>query len=76
MKKKWFVIALFVSLAGCRQSLGERCQVADDCASGVCATSAPKICVPEGKTNGDIDSDLPIDAAVDAAAVAPAQPGP
>jgi hypothetical protein len=75
VNKKWLVIALFVSVAGCKQGSGERCQSNEDCSSGVCATSAPKVCVAEGGSNDPIDADLPIDAAIDAAAVAPAQSG-
>lgn len=64
MNKKWLVIALFVlSAAGCKQGIGERCQVNEDCSSGVCSSSSPKVCVGENMNNEPIDATLPIDAA-------------
>jgi hypothetical protein len=75
VNKKWLVIALFVSAAGCRQGIGERCQVNDDCSSGVCSTSSPRVCVLDDSMVGGIDADRPIDAMIDATPVAPEQPG-
>jgi hypothetical protein len=75
VNKNWLAIALFVvsaGAAGCKQGIGERCQVGNDCSSGVCSQSVPKVCV--GSNNGDqnpIDAALPADAAIDAVADAP-----
>jgi hypothetical protein len=69
--KKLFAIVLFaVSASGCKQGLGERCQVNADCASGKCSMADPRVCVD------DLNAMMPIDAVgpeapppVDAAAV-------
>jgi hypothetical protein len=71
--KHWFVIALFVPLvlaAGCKQGLGDRCEVNGDCASGTCSQAVPRICVASETDHTMVDADLPIDAAIDAPAVA------
>jgi hypothetical protein len=65
--KKWIAIAVFsvsVSMIGCKQGVGERCQVNADCAEGVCSSSEPKVCVTQAGGNEDIDAAPPIDAAV------------
>jgi hypothetical protein len=68
-------------LAGCKQGLGERCQVNADCSSNHCSMSDPQICVSNESNNmGDIDamvlppSDaaIPTDARTDAPTDAPA----
>jgi hypothetical protein len=51
---------------GCKQSEGDRCQVNEDCKSGVC-NQANGLCAVEG-------DDEPIDAAVPDAIDAPAPP--
>lgn len=70
MTKKWFAIA-FVSAslaagAGCKQGIGDRCQVDNDCASGVCSQSVPRVCVGSQTMTDQIDSSLPTDATPDA----------
>lgn len=65
MTKKLFVSALIaVSMIGCKQGLGENCQVDSDCASGACQTSIPRVCVAENGVSdgGGIDVKLPPDA--------------
>jgi hypothetical protein len=74
VNKKWLAIA-FVSLvlgagAGCKQGLGERCEVNEDCSSGVCASASPKVCVGENNNQAPIDAMLPLDTG-DAAPDAP-----
>jgi hypothetical protein len=65
--KKWITIVLLsVSVLGCKQGRGERCQVNADCAEGICSQSEPKVCVTPGTSNADIDASAPIDAAIDA----------
>jgi len=60
---KWILIALVaVSAAGCKQGIGDRCQVNADCASGVCSSSSPKVCVSEDMSQDPIDATLPLDA--------------
>jgi hypothetical protein len=75
VNKKSLAIAWFVSLVcfaavatGCKQGIGERCQVNHDCASGVCSMSSPRVCVTPDTNENQIDASLPIDAAVDATA--------
>lgn len=63
MKKKLVIIALCsavlsVLAAGCKQGLGERCQVDADCADGLsCSLSEPRIC--DDGASGDLDAGLP-----------------
>jgi hypothetical protein len=82
VSKTWLLTALPAALliAGCKQDIGERCQVNSDCASGICSRSDPKVCQANGSNSDDtqIDAMLPIDApalppdaAVDAAVDAP-----
>ncbi|HEU4727607.1 MAG TPA: hypothetical protein VFT22_06955 [Kofleriaceae bacterium] len=52
--------ALALGLVGCKQGLGERCQINADCASNHCSTSDPQICVGAGGDSmGDIDATVP-----------------
>jgi hypothetical protein len=45
---------------GCKQGLGESCQVNTDCSSNRCSMSDPHLCVStEGNTVGDIDAAVP-----------------
>ena len=75
MKRIWIAMTVFVLAAGCKQGLGDRCEVDDDCASGVCSQATPKICVSGNQQTDQIDAMLPIDAlpdtAVDAGSDAP-----
>jgi hypothetical protein len=62
--KKWIAIALLsFSLfgTGCKQGLGERCQVNADCSDGLtCSNSDPKVCVTlGGGSNEPIDATVP-----------------
>jgi hypothetical protein len=63
VNKKWLAIALFIvaGAAGCKQGLGERCQVNDDCSSGVCSSASPKVCVGDDNNQTPIDAMLPLD---------------
>jgi hypothetical protein len=64
VSEKWFLIAwCAVAAAGCRQGLGERCQVNSDCVSGICSESAPKVCVSMSGQNDQIDATVPLDTA-------------
>ena len=63
---KWIAIALLsVSMAGCKQGLGERCQTTDDCAEGVCAVrDRISVCVASGEggdAGGMFDAEAPPD---------------
>jgi hypothetical protein len=73
VNKKWLAIALFfvaAGAAGCKQGLGERCQVNEDCSSGVCSSASPKVCVGDDNNQTPIDAMLPMDTG-DAAPDAP-----
>lgn len=62
--KKWLAIALFVlaaGAAGCQQGIGERCEENQDCASGVCSSSSPKVCVGEENDQTPIMGEIPPD---------------
>jgi hypothetical protein len=64
-----FSLAACVSATGCKQGLGERCQVNSDCASGQCSMADPRVCVNDLKDQMDIDAEVP---PAEAAAVRPA----
>ncbi len=73
MKRVLFVCILalgasIVTLAACKQGQGERCQVDEDCASGLVCNKAKNTC--QSTTGGDLDADVidaaPADADVDA----------
>jgi hypothetical protein len=66
--KLWIAGLVFVSLAGCKQGLGERCQVDSDCAEGNCSQAEPKVC--GGDNASQLDAFVP-DAAIDAPADGP-----
>ncbi|HET9625181.1 MAG TPA: hypothetical protein VFP84_27625 [Kofleriaceae bacterium] len=54
---------LLVLGAGCKQGEGERCQVDDDCASGLICNQAQQLCTAPGKSGGiDATVPLPMDA--------------
>ena len=62
---KWIAIACFsVSLSGCKQGPGERCQSNEDCAVGKCSQSEPRTCggVDQTQTDAQPPPDAPIDA--------------
>jgi hypothetical protein len=66
VNQKSLAIALFVFVtglgaAGCKQGLGQRCQVDDDCSSGVCSMASPKVCVGKDDDMTMIDMLLPPD---------------
>lgn len=68
MNMKWLLGALFALLpavAGCKQGIGEHCQLDSDCASGICSKSDPKVCQGNGSGTdmSQIDAELPADAA-------------
>lgn len=56
------IAALALSAAGCRQGLGERCEVNDDCSSGICSGAMPRICVSSDQTTDQIEASVPTDA--------------
>ena len=53
-----------VLLGGCKQGLGERCQIDSDCASGTCSSGDQPVCTGAVST---IDASPKIDAGPDAA---------
>jgi hypothetical protein len=60
---KWIAIVLLsISAVGCKQGIGERCQVNADCAEGVCSSSE-QVCVTGAGNDGEIDATPPPDAA-------------
>jgi len=65
----WIAIALVAgSLAGCKQGLGERCQVDSDCSDGLsCSQADPKTCGGDNheQEDADIPEQIPPDAAPD-----------
>ena len=77
---KRLVVAMFATsllaigfVASCKQDLGERCQVDDDCEDPLVCAQATQTCSESGTSSG-IDASIPIDAppdAPDAPAVAP-----
>lgn len=68
--KAAFRISLFVVVAlalGCKQSEGDRCQIDDDCESGLVCSESEHVC--RGQTSGTIDAGVdaaPVDAQSDA----------
>ena len=66
MKRLLLMIAVLTSAAyvGCKQGDGDRCQVNDDCASGVC-NKAKGTCALDQDTD-EIDAAVIIDAPLDA----------
>lgn len=75
MKKLFLIIAL----VGCKQGAGDRCQVDDDCSSGLICNQAKLECQSPGgsndldasiidapKTDAQVILDAPADAATDA----------
>ena len=68
MKRLLIMIAVLASAAyvGCKQADGDRCQVNDDCASGVC-NKAKGTCALDNDMNlidGAVIIDAPLDAFV------------
>ncbi|MBC7978479.1 MAG: hypothetical protein H7138_26130 [Myxococcales bacterium] len=80
MKTLLSLLLLSLSLAGCKQGPGERCQVNSDCAEGNCSQAEPKVCGGDDSAQFDAapiptqidapDAPAPIDAGVDAGAEA------
>jgi hypothetical protein len=77
VKTLFAILLLSLSLSGCKQGPGERCQVNSDCADGDCSQAEPKVCGGDDSAQFDAsplptlidaaDAPLPIDAGVDAA---------
>lgn len=66
---KWIAITVVVlagpGIAGCKQGLGERCQVTADCDDGLtCSQAEPKTC--GGLNQQQIDAEIPPMDAMDA----------
>ena len=61
MNTKLLTTALvFLLAAGCKQGLGERCQVNADCDSNICSKSSPQVCVSvDDKSQTPIDAEVP-----------------
>ncbi|HEX7838552.1 MAG TPA: hypothetical protein VF469_13850 [Kofleriaceae bacterium] len=77
MNRIWIVIvALTLSAAGCKQGLGERCEVNSDCSSGVCAMASPRICVSDNVQTDQIDASDPCPGCHDPNADAAMDAGP
>jgi len=71
------LILLGLLLGGCKQGLGDRCQVAADCSDNLVCNQATNTCqetkgggidatVPDGSARSDAGVDAPGDAATDA----------
>jgi hypothetical protein len=54
------LVAVATLAAGCRQGLGERCQVNADCAPNICSQSEPKVCIKADDNTNDIDATVPM----------------
>ena len=67
MKRSKILIAVVVALAtgwlACKQSKGDRCQIDEDCSTGLVCNKATNTC--QNTTGGGIDAKVP-DAAIDA----------
>ncbi len=60
MKKLLVLALLAISPSGCKQGLGERCQVNADCDSNICSKSSPQVCVSaEDQSQTQIDAEVP-----------------
>jgi hypothetical protein len=57
-------LLLLLSLAACKQGLGDRCQVNSDCVSGLVCSAATGTCTDQ--TSGGIDAQVPDAKAIDA----------
>jgi hypothetical protein len=55
--------ASIVTIAACKQGQGDRCQVDEDCESGLVCNKAKNTC--QSTTGGDLDADI-VDAVPDA----------
>ena len=65
MKTLLAFVVLSLSLVGCKQGAGERCQRNSDCADGNCSQAEPRVC--GGDNSAQLDAQpLPIDAPIDA----------
>lgn len=63
-----FGMVALLSLAGCGQGVGERCQVNSDCADGLVCAAATKSCLTSNPPlDGGGGADGPLDAAIDGA---------
>ena len=60
MKKLLVLALLAISPSGCKQGLGERCQVNADCDSNICSKSSPQVCVSvDDMSQTQIDAEVP-----------------
>jgi hypothetical protein len=53
--KLWIAIALLL-LSACKQGNGQRCQVDSDCASNMCSSAEPRVCIGGTDDTADIDA--------------------
>jgi hypothetical protein len=66
-----FVISVVMLVAGCKSGVGARCQVQDDCQTGLTCNVTKGVCESSNDQNPidavvvDTSIDAPIDAAVD-----------
>jgi hypothetical protein len=78
VKRLLLMIAILAAAAyvGCKQADGDRCQVNDDCASGVCNKAKGTCAIGQdmSETDASIIIDAPADAALPADAMADAMP--
>jgi hypothetical protein len=62
--KNWILIALVAVWAlgalGCKQGIGERCQVNEDCEEGICSNSEPRVCRTTNDNDAPIDASVPV----------------
>ena len=66
-----FVAAALAGAAGCKQGLGDRCQIDEDCESGlICSTGTNRVCTTGGTTSM-VDAPPASDARVDAGGLFP-----
>ncbi len=69
--KRWMLIAVVIGIAGCKEGVGQRCQIDSDCESGlVCSAGTSKCVSPEmvglDASVPDAPRDAPPDAPKDA----------
>jgi hypothetical protein len=66
-----FVVAALAGAAGCKQGLGDRCQIDSDCESGHCSMGTNPVCTNGATTGPTIDAPPPSDARVDGGSLFP-----
>ena len=60
----WFAAAL-AGAAGCKQGIGDRCQIGSDCDSGYCSVGTNPVCTSSPTTGAAVDAPPPSDARID-----------